>query len=91
MLIEHISSNTLYNLNHKQLGTHGYILSAVANDALVLKHQTISIHSADKIFIVLDYYRAEMLHLLWTTLGNKITFWIKIFPVVLGLALINIS
>ena len=34
-------------LAHKQLETNGYILSAVATDALVLKHQAISIHSAE--------------------------------------------
>ena len=33
---------------------NGCILSTVATDALVLKHQAISIHSADEIFIVLD-------------------------------------
>ena len=41
--------------------------SPVATYALVLKHQAISIHSADWIIIVLDYFRAEMLYLLWTT------------------------
>ena len=35
---------------------HGCLLSTVATDALVLKHQTISIHSADKTFIVLDKF-----------------------------------
>ena len=34
-------------LTHKQLETHGYVLSTVATDVLVLKHQGISIHSAD--------------------------------------------
>ena len=34
-------------LTPKQLETHGYILSTVATDVLVLKHQDISIHSAD--------------------------------------------
>ena len=34
-------------LTHKKLETHGYALSAVATDALVQKHQAISIHSAD--------------------------------------------
>ena len=32
---------------HKQLEMHWYIISAVDTDALVLKHQSISIHSAD--------------------------------------------
>ena len=34
-------------LTHKQLETHGCILSTVATDALVLKHQAISIRSVD--------------------------------------------
>ena len=33
-------------LTHKELEMHGCILSTVAIDALVLKHQTNSIHSA---------------------------------------------
>ena len=32
---------------HKQLETHGYTLSTLATDGLVLMHQAISIHSAD--------------------------------------------
>ena len=38
----------------KQLEMHGCILSIVAVDILVLKHQAISIYSAGKIFFVLD-------------------------------------
>ena len=34
-------------LTHKQLETHGCILSTVATDALVLKHQAINTHSAN--------------------------------------------
>ena len=34
-------------LTHKQLETHGCVLSTVAANDLVLKHQAISIHSAD--------------------------------------------
>ena len=41
-------------LTHKQLKTHGCVISIVAIDALVLKHQAISIHIVDKIIIVLD-------------------------------------
>ena len=39
------------HLTYKQLETHGGILSTVG-DALVLKHQAIIIHSADKIFMI---------------------------------------
>ena len=34
-------------LSHKQMETLGCILGTVATDALVLKHQAFSIHSAD--------------------------------------------
>ena len=37
------------------------VLSIVAADALVLKHQTISIHNADYIFIILDQFEYRML------------------------------
>ena len=40
-------------LTHIQLETHGCVLSTVDTDALVLKHQGISIHRADQIFIVI--------------------------------------
>ena len=44
-----ISTNdtSLNVLTHKQLETHGCALSTVGTDALVLKHQVISTHSAD--------------------------------------------
>ena len=44
------------SLTHKQLETHGCVLSTVATDALVLKHQAISIHSAEQISIALDWF-----------------------------------
>ena len=37
-----------FPLTHEQLETHGYELSTVATDALVLMHQAISSHSADQ-------------------------------------------
>ena len=57
-------------LTQKQLETHGCILNIVATDVLVLKHQVISIHSADYIFIVLDLFHGKNITLLWTALGN---------------------
>ena len=48
-------------LTHKQLEMHGCILSTVTTDALALKLQAISIHSADNIFIELDQFHAEIL------------------------------
>ena len=47
-------------LTQEKLGMHGRIFSTVATDALVLKHQAISIHSADLIFIVLDRFQTEI-------------------------------
>ena len=41
-------------LTHKQQEMHGYILNTLATDAVVLKHQVISIHSADQTSITLD-------------------------------------
>ena len=49
-------------LTHKQLEMHGYIFSTVATDVLVLKHQAISIHSAEQISIVLDQIQTKILH-----------------------------
>ena len=45
-----VSVDTLTN---KHLETHGCIINTVATDALLIKHQAISIHSADLVFIVL--------------------------------------
>ena len=47
------------SLTHEQLESHGCILSTVATDGLVLKHQAISMHSADQIFFVLDQLHIE--------------------------------
>ena len=41
-------------LTLKHWETHGCVVSTVATDVLVLKHQAISIHDADSSFIVLD-------------------------------------
>ena len=41
----------------------GYVLSTVATDVLVLKHQTFSNHNADLMFIVLDQFHADILQL----------------------------
>ena len=39
--------NSVYQLTHKHRETHGCVVSTVATDALVLKHQAISILSTD--------------------------------------------
>ena len=53
---------TAWWLTHKCLETLGCVLSIVATDGLVLKHQAISTHSADWIQIVLDQFHTQMLH-----------------------------
>ena len=50
-------------LTYKQLEMRRYILGTVVTDGMVLKHQAISIHSVDEIFIVLDQFHTEILHL----------------------------
>ena len=50
-------------LTHKWQEMHGCPLSTVATDALVLKHQAISIHSIDWIFIALDQFHTEIVDL----------------------------
>ena len=48
---------------------HGYLFSIVATDALVLKHQAISIHTADEISIALhQFYQIGNI----TFIGNKL-------------------
>ena len=49
-------------LKHRE--THGCVVSTVATDALVLKHQAISIHNADKTFIVLDQFHIKNITLM---------------------------
>ena len=61
-------------LTLKHYEMHGCIVSTVATDALVLKHQAISILSTDQIFNLLDQFHMKILHFCWTTFGNKITY-----------------
>ena len=49
-------------LTHKQLETHGCVLSTLAADAFVLKHQAIRIQKADKILTVLGQFHNKILH-----------------------------
>ena len=49
-------------LTHKQLEMYLCILITVATDALGLKHQTISIHSADNKCIIVDQFGIKILH-----------------------------
>ena len=42
---------------------HGCVFDTMVIDALVLKHQAISIHSADLVFIVQDQIQTKMCEL----------------------------
>ena len=59
---------------HKQLEMNECILSIVANSALMLKHQAISTHIVDHIFIAFNKFHMKILNLLWPTIKNIITF-----------------
>ena len=61
-------------LTPKHRETHGCVVSTVATDALVLKHQAITIHNADQTFIVLDQFHIKILRLWCTRLENEISF-----------------
>ena len=65
-------------LTHKQLETHVCVISTVATDALVLKHQAISMHNAGYIFIVLERLQ------LGGTIWEKHYILKKKYPVVYG-------
>ena len=55
----HNNEMYIHLLTHKQLEINVCVLSTVATDALVLKHQAISTHDAEYIFIVLDQFHAK--------------------------------
>ena len=76
----------IQGLTHKQLEIHGCLLSTVATDALVLKHQGISIQSAEWIFIVLNKFHADMLYLMRRILWNEIKFWKRCSPLRVNLS-----
>ena len=62
-LSSHMASLGHSKLTHKQLEMHWCIISTVATDTLVLKHQAISIHNAEQVIIVLDQFHMKILHL----------------------------
>ena len=80
---KHLLINSYHTLTLKHRETHGCVVSTVATDALVLKHQAISIHNTDQAFIVLDQFHIKIPHLRWTISRNKITF-LKKWPSRLG-------
>ena len=64
-------------LTHKHLEMHRCIPSTMSTDALVLKCQVISIHSADQICTAFDQ-SLKTITFIMTTLENKINFGKKI-------------
>ena len=58
------SCNDMVILTPKHRETHGCVVSTVATDALVLKHQAISIHNADLTLIVLDQFHIKNIALM---------------------------
>ena len=66
-----INEAQIYSLTNKLLQTHRCILSTLATDPLLLKHQAISIHSADQISIALDQFQTKILHSWWTLETNE--------------------
>ena len=73
-----ILSKAPEELTDKQLEMHGCVISTEATDVLVRKHQVISIHSADLIFIILPNIHTRLLHLLRTIRETEIIFWKKL-------------
>ena len=53
---------------------HGYVVSTVGTDALVLKHQGISTHGADWMFSVLDLFYKKNVTFIVNNVRNRITF-----------------
>ena len=66
----YVDLTSAHPLSYKQWGNHGCVVSSVATDGLVLKHQAISIHGAGYILIVLDKFHTTIVHLYGITLGN---------------------
>ena len=73
----HLNSATCRTRNSNTY-THMWTLISQLFNHKQLKHQAISIHNADFVFIVLPkIYTKILLHLLWTTPETKIMFWKK--------------
>ena len=58
----------LLTLKHSE--THGWVVPTVATDALVLKHQAISILSTDSTLNLLDQFHMKILLYCWTTFSE---------------------
>ena len=58
-------------LTCKQLEMLGCVFNTTATDAMILKHQARSSHSAEEILIALVQFYTKILHLQKTTLEKK--------------------
>ena len=65
------ASLCLNELTHRQLEMHGCVISVVATDALALKRQVISNHTANSTF----YFTGPVSYKTGTLISNKIRFW----------------
>ena len=68
---------SLINLTLKHREAPAGVISTVATDALVLKHQAISTRSTDYEFMTWGSFTQEIYHLWETILKNIIPFWKK--------------
>ena len=67
--LESAHNGIMEYINHPGLEMHERIVSTVATDALVLRYQTISFHSADQMTFALDQFQSISLN------GNNIGIW----------------
>ena len=59
-----------------------YFICTEVTDGLVLKHQAISIHSADEISLVLGQFQTKILHFMSNIRNDKIAHFEKMTQVV---------
>ena len=86
MLLRKNGDRICFSLAHKQLETHGWVLSTVAIDVSVPKHQAISTHTTEWICRAVGQFHKEISHLFETLQGNS-NYIIKQSPYCLGVEL----
>ena len=72
------------SLTHEELERHPCVFSTVATDALVLKHQAISIHCADYIFIVLNQFPTKKFTFMVNNIWKLNNIFIEMIQLVKG-------
>ena len=76
-LLLHTVTSMAIKLTLKHQEAPAGVISTVATDALVLKHQAISTRSTDYEFMTWGSFTQEIYHLWETILKNIIPFWKK--------------